>query len=786
MRRPLFSVCLCLVAFIAVWMALSGRFQNNADASIDPGAAFFSEGDHITVTGQIYQKEIRTSYNREIVILYLKSVSIQKINQSDVNIQYSSYLICEMSGDDMPAVGSNVQISGQAYFHTAATNPGEFDSREYYRILGVGCQLKKAELLTASHTGFYLREVLHNLKHYWKNRIYECFPEKEASIITTMILGDKTSLDSEIKELYKRNGIIHILSISGLHITIIGMGIYRLLRKAGCPRILAAVTGGVILVLFGIMTGMAVSACRAIGMYLIRMLGECIGRTYDMLTAMGVMAVVILMRQPEYLKHSGFLLSFGSIFGIGLLSPALLTLFHGSKKSKTITKWSSERKQKCKKQITNLLKGLKQSLLTGLSVTLFTLPVHLWFYNELPVYSLFLNILILPFMSIIMNLSLAVMLIPGTGFLGNIVTCILSSYEMLCTFCESLPFHTWIAGRPEAWQTAAYYGMIVTFLIYTALHDTGRHNQLKKLKTLICRDISKIIWLLAAVLLISIRIRSDTIITFLDVGQGDGICIQTDDNMTFLIDGGSSSKSQIGKYILIPFLKHQGIDQIDAIFVTHPDEDHINGILELLTIGHENGITVSSLILPAIAEEKRTEELKELIETARDNMSGINIQYIAAGNTFQSGSFRFTCLHPPEGYTTNETNAYSLCFFAESENFSMLLTGDVEGNGERMLLKELETRGIRDITLLKVAHHGSRNSTSDNLLNQLEPRLSVISCGKNNSYGHPHEELLQRLSQAETYIMKTTDMGAIQIRIDKGKITVEGFRGDGGGINPDE
>ena len=141
--------------------------------------------------------------------------------------------------------------------------------------------------------------------------------------MSALLLGDKNALDNEVKEMYQRNGILHIFSISSLHITIVGMGIYKLLRKAGIPILPASMAGSLLLILYGCMTGFGVSACRAIGMYLLRMLAEVVGRTYDLLTALGVMAAVMVIQNPYYLQNGGFLLSFTSVMGIGVVFPGL-------------------------------------------------------------------------------------------------------------------------------------------------------------------------------------------------------------------------------------------------------------------------------------------------------------------------------------------------------------------------------------------------------------------------------------------------------------------------------
>ena len=720
----MFVLCLFLAAGSAVrlWfnMPPGGAWQ-----AVSAAGREIAEGDFLTLTGVVYKKETRIVYEREKIILYINSISFETINGSVMGsgAAVSYGLICETDGEIPPSIGERIRIRGEFSYFSQATNPGEFNSFVYYKILNLGGTVKNAVVIMSDGRASRLKEGLYSLKEYWKDRLYACFPEKEAAIMVTMLLGDKTLLDNEVKDLYKRNGIVHILSISGLHITILGMGLYRLLRKAGCPAAAAALTGGVLLLLYGILTGLAVSACRAIGMFLIRMLGECLKRTYDMMTALGIMLALMLLNRPGYLLHSGFLLSFGSVCGIGLLLPVL----SGGKGIKN---------------------RLKQSIAASLSIMLFTLPIHLYFYYEIPVYSILLNLLVLPFMSIVMVVGMIILLIPGLGFLAVIDCLILTGYESLCGLFDRLPFHTWTPGCPEIWQIIVYYLILVSLLL------TGKR----------WNSFVKVVLLFLSVIIISLPAPMRTQITFLDVGQGDCICIRTATGDVYLFDGGSSSKSQTGKYIIMPFLKYYGISHIDAVFISHPDTDHCSGILELLAMGRENGLTIGELVLPGIASKERAQEFGELLEAAR--LAGdVRVSYIAAGNTFHSGEVDFTCLHPPTGYYNSDANAYSQCFLMRCGDFSMLLTGDVQGEGEQLLIKELENRGIEKITMLKVAHHGSDNSTPRELLRELSPQAAVISCGRNNRYGHPREELLERLSEAAGTIYITAGKGAVQVQL---------------------
>lgn len=208
-----------------------------------------------------------------------------------------------------------------------------------------------------------------------------------------------------------------------------------------------------------------------------------------------------------------------------------------------------------------------------------------------------------------------------------------------------------------------------------------------------------------------------------------------------MFDCGSTSRSLVGEYVLKPYLKYEGIRHIDGIFVSHSDSDHYNGVQELLENQNEWGITVDNLVLPG---------------------------EIVAGDTWEceSGSVRFTCLHPSALEAFEDSNAFSQCFYVEmADAMSLLLTGDVEGEGEAQLLQELQKRNITQATVLKVAHHGSRYSTSEAFLEQCKPEVAIISAGRNNSYGHPHEALLERLDVSGALIWSTQEYGAITIEV---------------------
>ena len=946
MRRPLFMACLCLVIVLVIGRILTGA--DTGDAGVLP-----PDGSPVRITGRI---DTRTS---ETIIL--KSISII---QNDLKYSYSGKLQCELTNTQEVQslrLGQHIVLEGVFSHFDAATNHGEFDVRAYSAGKGIGGRVRKAQVLAAEEDYSFLREKLFAFRRRLHDRLAKVFPEKEASVMQTLLLGEKEELDAEVKALYQRNGIAHILSISGLHITLLGMGCYRLIKRLGAPVRVAAAGGAMTLLLYGMMVGMSVSASRAIGMYLLQMLGIFVGRTYDMLTGVGLLAALLVLQQPERLGDVSFLMSFGAVLGICLLTP----VFAGDGREDnagvetasgvvagllTVTdilgdsayernKYREGWRKVVYERLWHMVSVLKSGFAASAGVILFTLPIQLWFFYEIPVYSVLLNLLVLPFMSVVMAGGI-LSLIPGLGIAGTVDCLILWWYEWICERFGELPGAVWCVGRPAKWQMIVYYSGLFVLIIgrnyaekwkrqrlyaaYVAENNHGdghraererqrretrgvddsgrgrkRESNRKKMQHsdryseicttrwrhvlanfwytwqgvmtyrsgVMCRIVAAMILVLIVGLLTGNFDRGSRV-TFLDVGQGDGIVVETGQG-AYLFDCGSTSRRKIGEYVLKPYLKSRGIQSLRGVFVSHPDEDHMNGILELLENGGEWGITVEQMFLPAITEAERRETFEKLLVAAE--YAGVPVSYIKCGDEIRDSRLRLRCLHPEENTTLADANAYSECFYVEvfakavkwgaaegmevsgeggraasevygengsfaagvtgertghgdtgeRKNFgvgagklSILLTGDVEGEGEQQLTQELQTlktlqeaktlRAAQEsqalqnaqklqepreqqelwesrrqegfkVDILKVAHHGSGYSTSSEFLAAAGPAAAIISCGRNNSYGHPHAATLQRLEDAKVPWYLTTDYGALTVTVDSHGNRLQGY-----------
>lgn len=857
-KRPLSVGCLVVVILICIVTSLSRK---------EPWNCPELEGQTVIVQGRVYQKEVKTQGGQDKTVVYLKQVSFagenpvegqseegQSVRQEEAaerqsvvqeeaverqlpvqkevaerstDIEGTENILCYLGeGVPEPEIGSRVILKGTLKNFQQPTNPGQFNAPFYYQILRISFRLDRAEIQVKSDKFYKIAEGLYQLRRKAGSKMDVLLPEQEASVMKTMLLGEKGILDEEIKGLYQRNGIAHILAISGLHISMIGLGLYQLLRKAGLKIKPGAILASVVILLYGMMTGFAVSAIRAIIMFLLQMLAQILGRTYDRITALAVAAVLVLVEQPLYLFHSGFQFSFLCVLGISMILPVL----------------------------GNVRKGRK--LLEGIALMAVTLPVYLGVFYQIPVYSMFLNFIVLPMMSILMGAGIVMTLVAflwtGLGIPAAwLITGILMVYERLALFTEQLPHHYWTPGCPAKWQLAVYVAALIVIAgwgrtkrkavlyqkdrlrrrsscgkgilqedmtCYEALqyemsqyersqhgmvqHNTPRHEVLQhEMRNERIRRIAHhggkwiltygipvgICWgliLLGAVIL-AWRFRPELQVTFLDVGQGDCIFLQTKDGTSYLTDGGSSSVSKVGKYRMVPFLKYQGASQIKAVFVSHADSDHCNGIAELLGQAELEGIRVENLVLPDLADECRSEGYEELVDLAGQN--GIAVQYLHEGQQFQDGELLFQCLHPSKGYRAEDLNETSMVLLVTYREFSMLLTGDVQGAGEEHLTQELKAwkePGVTDhteteLTILKVAHHGSKNSTSEEFLEAANPKLAIISCGEGNRYGHPHEETLERLEKADIPWVCTKDYGAITVTVDgESRLKVSGYIAD--------
>ncbi len=698
-------------------------------------------------SAQIVGEVARYTYKNEKTQLDLRDCQIQS---GDLIFREDHLLVYLTGAAEYPA-GTVLSLSGTIYPTEDPTNPGQFDSRLYYAGKGISYTVyaERAEV-----TGQRARPLREGLLVFQRRvgQVYDTVcGQRESGILKAMVLGEKSDLDADVKELYQKNGISHLLAISGLHISLLGMGLYRLLKRLGASRLAAGLPTIALLAAYGWMTGASVSAIRAAAMCALLVAAELLGRTYDLPTAVGAVALVFMLTNPLSVKQSAFLLSFGAVLGIGLFSPVL--------------------KLYCPKP-----GKLTQALWTGASVLLFTFPLVLTFFSDYPLYSTFLNLLVIPLMSVLMVCGL---LCGLSGLLSLRVArlfalpchLILGLYERIGTLCLSLPGAVLHIGAPPVWKLAAYYLALAVVLLL--LYREKRRKKYWRGRGefhpgKMAPAIGSILMGLMIALL-CLRIHTGFSITMLDVGQGDGIFLRAPDGTTFLCDGGSSNVSGVGTYRILPFLKSEGVGTLDYVMISHMDSDHISGIQELVEQSMEpGGVKIAHAVLPVLEEpDEAYVQMVQLFAEAE-----VEILYMGRGDSLNGTDYSLTCLAPAHGAAIDDRNEQSLVLLAEYGEFQMFLTGDIGEETEN----ELAASGLlQGVEVLKVAHHGSRYSTTEAFLEETEPLLAVISCSATNTYGHPGEETLERLRQAGSQVLITKDCGAIRIWTDGQTVRAKGY-----------
>lgn len=730
-KRPVCVLCLLLMLFLCMTDRL-GFSLIRGNPLPDSAQEWIRKHPDSTICGEV----VRCENTENSLSVYLKDTYLIYHSEKNSIEQVKVFL---NNKEELP-VGSVILVSGKLEEIGSPRNPGEFDSKHYYACRHIYYYLKNAVVKKKSQTYSVYGQFLVNMRERFE-RILEYTCGNQAAAFDAIVLGDKSALEPEEKLRYQMGGIIHILAISGLHISLLGVGFYNLLKKTGLGIWPSGFISLAIMLQYGMMTGGSVSTMRAVCMFLLSVGAKILGRIYDMFTGLSLSAILILMESPAYLLDPGFLLSFGAVFGIGTVLPAL------------------------EKIIKTENKTLK-TLIASVSVQLCTLPVVLWFYGEISIAGIFLNLIVLPTAGIVLisgtsTALLGLFCLPAAKIAALPGRATLMMYEILCKAAGKLPFCTWIAGRPTLLQAGIYYLLLILILAggFRLVEKTGY----MKVCVSFCMTV-----LAGTVFLLGCHPEKGLKITCLDVGQGDGIVADVQGKWHFLVDGGSTSKSKTGQYVILPFLKNQGISRLDGIFISHTDEDHINGISQFLELMGKGLTSVKADVLVMPEWTTKPENYRKLEELAEQ--AGVKTMYVKAGDRVRFGETTLNVLWPPKGATGDSINEDAMVFVLEYKNFQGLFTGDIGEETEEKLLGEL-----KDIDFLKVAHHGSRYSTCDKFLDVVKPELGVISCSYTNKYGHPSPETIERLNHAGCRIAYTMKTGAVTIITDGKKTEYSGY-----------
>ena len=835
------SETLCLTGKVTdCWQPVDGTRENASfylkDLSIEADASsFIFSGDSAETTDNLSQTSGSADANQMSALISFQKTTSQS-NEIQEIFEKNASVLCYLQKDEAPPkAGSYVRVFGEVSPFLQATNPGEFDAAAYYRRKDCLFALRKTEITAQTKTYGRLEEFLSQLRYESDALFWKLLGEKNGATASAMVLGRKKGMDSEVKALYQGAGISHLLAISGLHLSLIGAGLFGFLKKVRLPAALSAGISALILIAYAQLTGMGVSTLRALVMFLLFLAAGLLKRTPDLPTSLAVAALFLLVPRPQRILDAGFQLSFSAVIGIAVMIPVLQDGWEDAAPSLRVANgvtdgvtgwnlvWAA---------IARACRFLRKNIRAGMGITMTMLPFLLIHFYEWSPWSVLLNLAVIPLMGILLPCLIGLQLVARLTALAQmafaaskaaaslaesvpgalpavpaaLVSClelfqrllcaviegIFFCYEQLCRLAAALPGSILHTGYPT-WQALTVYtiGLI-------ALAVSG-----KKLRPRLR--------LAAAVCLMGIfliRLPGELNVTMLDVGQGECVGIETREHHVYLVDAGSTSKKKTGQYQIIPWLKYIGTRSVEGIFITHWDEDHISAVGELLDWSKSSRVKIRRIFLPDVAlKDEALETLLQQIEEA-----GVPVEYLSAGEGMMDGALQISCLHPYAKKVPEDRNDSSLVLRLSQGEFQMLLTGDLEQSGEDWLVEQARqgaeppqpaaegqarqgaeqlqpatqgqtfpcapptqptTKNPLRCTILDAGHHGASNATGEALLDLAQPGLVLISCGKNNRYGHPAPEMLKRLEERGICWYSTAKVGAIQVHVGKKKVKIE-------------
>ncbi len=676
--------------------------------------------------------------------------------------------------------GQRIFLYGKGSEFGEASSPGAFDAKQYYFSGGITGAIYGKTIRITDFSYHRLNQALFQAKQKLLKNYVTYFGQEGAGVISSMLFGERALLADETKTLYRQGGISHILAISGLHVSMLGMLLYNALKKTILGRNGAIPFACAGVLLYGSFVEAGTSTKRAVIMFLLLLFATALGRTYDTLSAMSVSLIVILGQAPGALFTASFQLSFAAAYGASVLS---ILLTEKKKEYRVEDRWF--------RLCADIWERVRRGIIFGVAIQAATFPFTVYHFFDYPVCGFILNPVVIPMMTILllcgMLSGICGLFVPWLGyFFAGGAGFILWIYEALCKWAAKLPYSLLLFGKPQIWQMAVYF-VILAVSLFLWLGGGKRLFLMDGMKVVrkeyrIRGGFPLCVILLLPLLLLPVQ-SSRFEAAFLDVGQGDGIVIRERGGAVILVDGGSVGVQNVGEKRLIPYLKAKGIRCIDCVFVSHTDSDHISGIKEILEempvysdyrespAGYTGMPVIKSIALPVIAEPPK--EYASLEELAREKH--VKIYYLAAGDRISFGErLSFSCLAPKRDVAYADINAASMVLLASYEELDILLTGDMDAAGEAMLIEDGVLEGI-SVEILKVAHHGSYTASSKKFIGTIMPKVSVISCGKDNRYGHPHAETLKRLEEAGSMVYRTDQCGAVTVEVKRDKVRIAGY-----------
>ena len=713
-----------LIALTFISLCL-GIFLYGMSTDINSKDFYQYVDEEVRITG-VALKDATESEN--YVSLELKADTIEKDGQS-INTNEKIIITCFLNENVsliVPQKNDIVSVKCKVSLPEKATNSGGFDYRNYLKSKNIFfCgTTEDMGLAVAGHKYNYFTDFIDKVRDNCSKFISKTLPFNEEGVLKAYIIGDSSSLSDEMKESFKNSGLSHVLAVSGMHVVVFISCLIAFLKIFIISKRKQVVIAALSVIFFVFLTGASTSVIRAGVMFLMGIMPPLIFKRMDSVTSLTFVAALLAVFNPSVIFEASFMLSFAATLGILIFSQSFsdkLSFVYSKLKEGT--------------KIRRLLKSICDLIAVGLAAQIFIIPLQVYLFNEISSLSVIATVIVNPLLSPMLIGGLLFCLVsfispllafPFAGF-TYVFTKILI---LIAKFFANLPF----SRIPVIDVTI--FSLFIYALIVISIYFKFIENNHKAFRVFVCSAC-----VLTMTFTISNFLYKDTIqVSFINVGQGDCSLIKTSENCDILIDaGGEDNDYSTGTKIVKPYLIKNGVYDIEYAIASHGHTDHINGIIGLI-----DEFKIEKIIVPY--GFGLTDSAKELILKAEEN--DIEILYMKHGDVLKiNDEMKLEAIMPDEKiitYTTqDDENDRSLLLKFTYGDTSFMFTGDLTSVGEAYAVSYYKE--MLDADVLKIAHHGSKHSTTEEFLEAVSPKYAYIPVGK-NMYGHPSDKTLKNLA----------------------------------------